>query len=63
MLRSLGEEIGIPDRLAADVIHEQTTAARIWIEELDELPFDTNAIRSLRRLVRARMRHIEPESS
>ena len=63
MLRSLGEEIGIPERLAADVIREQTSAARIWIEELGELPFDANIIRSLRRLVSARMRHIEPEPS
>lgn len=61
MLRSLGEEIGIPERLAADVIREQTSAARIWIEELGELPFDANTIRNLRRLVSARMRHIEPE--
>jgi serine/threonine-protein kinase HipA len=63
MLRSLGKEIGIPERLAAGVIREQTSAARIWIEELDELPFDANAIRNLRRLVSARMRHIEPELS
>ena len=63
MLRSLGEEIGIPERLAADVIREQTSAARIWIEELGELPFDANIIRNLRRLVSARMRHIEPEPS
>lgn len=61
MLRSLGEEIGIPERLAAEVIREQTSAARIWIEELGELPFDANTIRNLRRLVSARMRHIEPE--
>ncbi len=63
MLRNLGKEIGIPERLAADVIREQTSAARIWIEELSELPFDANVIRSLRRLVSARMRHIEPEPS
>ena len=61
MLRSLGEEIGIPERLAAEVIREQTSAARTWIEELGELPFDANTIRNLRRLVSARMRHIEPE--
>jgi serine/threonine-protein kinase HipA len=61
MLRSLGKEIGIPDRLAAEVIREQTAAAQIWIEELDELPFDANVIRNLRRLVSARIRHIEPE--
>jgi hypothetical protein len=51
------------ERLAAEVIREQTTAARIWIEELGELPFDVNTIRNLRRLVSARMRHIEPEPS
>jgi len=61
MLRSLGKEIGIPERLAAEVIREQTSAARTWIEELGELPFDANTIRNLRRLVSARMRHIEPE--
>jgi serine/threonine-protein kinase HipA len=61
MLRSLGNKIGIPDRLAAEVIREQTAAARIWIEELDELPFDANTIRNLRRMVSARIRHIEPE--
>jgi serine/threonine-protein kinase HipA len=63
MLRSLGKEIGIPERLAAEVIREQTTAARIWSEALGELPFDANAIRNLRRLVSARIRHIEPEPS
>jgi hypothetical protein len=63
MLRSLGKEIGIPERLAAEVIREQISAARIWIEELGELPFDANTIRNLRRLVSARTRHIEPEPS
>lgn len=60
MLRSLGETIGIRSRLAADVIREQIVAARSWAEELDELPFDANRIRNLRRLISARIRHIEP---
>ena len=59
MLRTLGEEIGIPSRLAASVIHEQLAAADIWIGELDRLPFDANSIRNLRRLVRARVGHIQ----
>ena len=61
MLRTLGEAIGIPDRLAANVIHEQTAAADIWMGELDQLPFDANSIRKLRRLVRARIGHIQPD--
>ena len=61
MLRSLGETIGIPSRLAAKVIREQLAAADIWIRELDELPFNTNLIRNLRRLVRARIGHIQPD--
>jgi serine/threonine-protein kinase HipA len=61
MLRILGEAAGIPSRLAANVIHEQTAAADIWIGELDQLPFDTNSIRKLRRLVRARIGHIQPD--
>jgi serine/threonine-protein kinase HipA len=61
MLRSLSEAIGIPDRLAADVIREQVAAADAWIEELDQLPFSANTISSLRRLVRARIRHIQPQ--
>jgi serine/threonine-protein kinase HipA len=61
MLRSLGETIGIPSRLAADVIREQIAAADIWIGELDQLPFDANRIRNLRRLARARIGHIQPD--
>lgn len=61
MLRTLGEAIGIPSRLAADVIGEQVAAANIWIGELDQLPFDANSIRKLRRLVRARIGHIQPD--
>jgi serine/threonine-protein kinase HipA len=63
MLRTLGEEIGIPSRLAASVIREQLAAADIWIGELDRLPFDANSIRNLRRLVRARVGHIQPIGS
>lgn len=62
ILRRLGQEIGIPGRLAADVVREQVAAAETWIEDLDQLPFDANAIRNLRRLVYARMRHIQPEA-
>jgi serine/threonine-protein kinase HipA len=62
MLRSLGETVGIPSRLAADVVREQVKAANIWIEELDQLPFDVHMIRNLRRLLRARIRHIQPET-
>lgn len=61
MLRHLGETIGIPPRLAAEVIRDQIAAAATWIEELGELPFDANTIRNLRRLVSARIRHIQPE--
>ena len=60
MLRSLAEAIGIPSRLAANAVREQVTAASTWIEELGQLPFDANIIRNLRRLVRARMGHIQP---
>jgi serine/threonine-protein kinase HipA len=60
MLAALGERIGIPRKLAANAVREQISAAEIWIAELDELPFDANAIRGLRRLVRARIRHIDP---
>lgn len=59
MLRTLGETIGIPVRLAASVIREQIAAADIWIGELDQLPFDANSIHKLRRLVRARIGHIQ----
>ena len=61
MLRTLGEAVGIPSRLAANVIREQTAAADIWIGELDQLPFDANSIHKLRRLVRARVGHIQPD--
>jgi serine/threonine-protein kinase HipA len=60
MLRTLGEAIGIPAKLAAQIIHEQVAAARTWTEELDNLPYDANRIRNLRRLVSARIKHIEP---
>jgi serine/threonine-protein kinase HipA len=62
MLRSLGEAVGIPNRLAADAVREQVKAAGAWMGELDQLPFDVNMIRNLRRLVRARIRHIQPET-
>jgi serine/threonine-protein kinase HipA len=62
MLRGVAEAIGIPHRLAASAIREQTTAASTWIEDLGQLPFDANTIRNLRRLVRARIRHIQPDT-
>jgi hypothetical protein len=61
MLRTLGEEIGIPSRLAASVIREQLAAAGNWIGQLDQLPFDADSIRNRRRLVRARVGHIQPD--
>ncbi|MGH3304576.1 MAG: type II toxin-antitoxin system HipA family toxin [Streptosporangiaceae bacterium] len=62
MLNSLAPSIGIPDRLAAEAIREQTAAASTWVEQLEELPFDANRIRKLRRLVNARIHHIQPDS-
>jgi serine/threonine-protein kinase HipA len=62
MLRRLGEAAGIPQQLSADVVREQLTAAATWIERLDQLPFSANLIRDLRRLVRARIRSIDPET-
>jgi serine/threonine-protein kinase HipA len=62
MLRGLANASGIPDRLAASVVREQITAAGAWIEELDQLPFNANVIRDLRRLVRARVRSIQPDT-
>lgn len=62
LLRSLSQAIGIPERLAADVVREQLAAAERWVEDVNQLPFDPNTIRNLRRLVHARMRHIQPES-
>lgn len=60
MLNGLAEAIGIPSQLAASAIREQISAASSWIETLDQLPFDANTLRSLRRLAHARIRHIEP---
>jgi serine/threonine-protein kinase HipA len=60
MLRTLGEAIGIPAKLAAQIIHEQVAAAGTWTEELDNLPYDANRIRNLGRLIIARIKHIEP---
>ncbi len=58
----LSEAIGIPGRLAADVVREQVTAADTWIEKFSQLPFGANTIRNLRRLARSRIRHIQPET-
>ena len=60
MLQSLSEAIGVPGRLAADVIREQAAVAGTWIEDLEQLPFDASTIRNLRRLAQARIRHIQP---
>jgi serine/threonine-protein kinase HipA len=62
MLRTLAEAIGIPAKLAAQTIREQITAARNWTGDLDNLPYDANRIRNLRRLVAARINHIDPPS-
>jgi serine/threonine-protein kinase HipA len=62
MLQSLSEAIGVPGRLAADVIREQAAATTTWIEDLKQLPFDVSTIRNLRRLIQARIRHIQPEA-
>lgn len=63
MLRTLGEAIGIPTRLAAQIIREQVAAAGTWTRELDSLPYDATRIRNLRRLVTARIKHIEPPAA
>jgi serine/threonine-protein kinase HipA len=60
MLRGLAQTIGLPERLAASTVREQIAAATAWAEDLDQLPFDANIVRNLRRLVRARMSHIQP---
>lgn len=63
MLSNLAEAAGIPGRLAADIVREQVAAATAWIEELDQLPFGGITTHNLRRLTRARMRHIQPDTS
>jgi serine/threonine-protein kinase HipA len=63
ILRNLAEAISIPERLAAEAVREQIAAALIWSDELAELPFDANTIRNLGRLVKARIRHIGPNSN
>jgi serine/threonine-protein kinase HipA len=62
ILRSLGDAVGIPNRLTADLVREQVIAASTWVDDLDQLPFDANKIRNMRRLVRARIRHIQPDA-
>ena len=62
MLRSLAETVRIPSRLAADIVREQVVAAEAWLDELDQLPFDGTRIHNLRRLARARIRHIQPDT-
>jgi serine/threonine-protein kinase HipA len=61
ILRTLAAAVGLPERLAAAAVRDQTAAAARWIDDLDQLPFDTGRLRSLRRLAIARVRHIQPE--
>lgn len=60
MLNGLARSIGIPGRLAAAAIREQTAAASTWVQQLAELPFDASRIRNFQRLVNARIHHIQP---
>lgn len=61
MLQGLGQAIGIPSQLAAEIVREQTAAAGTWIERLTELTGDASRIRIFQRLVNARIRHIQPD--
>jgi serine/threonine-protein kinase HipA len=60
MLRNLAAKVSVPEDLAASLVREQIAAADAWIDDLGQLPFDTNRIATFRRLVRARIRHIQP---
>ncbi|MGH9086546.1 MAG: type II toxin-antitoxin system HipA family toxin [Acidimicrobiales bacterium] len=60
LVQRLGAAIGLPERLAASVVREQLGALERWSADLDQLPFDERLVRSLRRLVLARARHIAP---
>ena len=62
MLLALARAVGVPDRLAAEAVREQLRAASEWAGQLSDLPFDAHRIQVMKRLVAARMRHLEPGS-
>ncbi len=60
MLRNLAAMVEVPEDLAAGLVREQIAAAEAWVDDVDQLPFDSSRIATFRRLVRARIRHIQP---
>jgi serine/threonine-protein kinase HipA len=50
--------IGLSQRAAIRILDDLTSSADIWLDRLDELPFDSRRIHELRRFLRYRQREI-----
>lgn len=48
---ALGEALGLNQRAARRAVVETAAAVEVWIDELDQLPFDTGVVRKLRRVI------------
>jgi serine/threonine-protein kinase HipA len=55
---SFAHDIGLPQRAATRVLDDLTSCADIWLDRLDELPFDSRRIHDLRKFLRYRQREI-----
>jgi serine/threonine-protein kinase HipA len=51
---ALGEHLGLPTRAAARVVRETASKVDLWIDELEELPFDPGVARKLRHVITRR---------
>jgi serine/threonine-protein kinase HipA len=56
----LGQGLGVPERATRRVLAEIVDRSRLWVDTLDQLPFDSGRTRELRRVVDHRLRRLQP---
>lgn len=52
----LGQTVGLTVRAARRAVRETADAVEFWIDDVDELPFDSGVLRKLKRVIKRRQR-------
>jgi serine/threonine-protein kinase HipA len=60
---ALGEQLGLRPKATATMLDDLIARTEPWLDRLDELPFDTNALRRLRRHMTSALRLLRPTDS
>ena len=55
---ALGVHLGLPERAAQRTIDRIATAVDLWVDDLDQLPFDTGRLTKLSKVVRSRQQKL-----